>query len=84
MDISLIANLGMLALVIGTIPSIISALKNRKNLVAFSTIGSIGILIGQLIYLGYFMILQDYLTSILSIPLIIFWLSVLIGKAMYK
>ena len=74
----------MLALVIGTIPSIISALKNRKNLVAFSTIGSIGILIGQLIYLGYFMILQDYLTSILSIPLIIFWLSVLIGKAMYK
>ena len=77
-DMNLLANIGMLWLVIGTIPSIYSVLKNRRNLQGFSIIGSLGILIGQSTYLYYFILLNDIITSILSIPLIMFWLIVLL------
>lgn len=77
-DMILLANLGMLSLVIGTIPSIWSAIKNRNNLRGFSMLGAIGVMVGQSIYFVYFMLLNDYLTTMLSVPLLIYWAIVLI------
>ena len=82
MDLNIISNIGMLLLVIGTLPSIAIVIKNRKNLKGFSMIGSIGIAIGQAVYLFYFLLVGDYLTSALSVPLVVFWFAVIFFKSM--
>jgi hypothetical protein len=84
MDINLISNIGMLLLVIGTLPSIIVLLRNRNNLKGFSTIGSVGIASGQAVYLFYFLLLGDYVTSALCVPLVVFWLAVILFKLREK
>ena len=78
MNTSLLASFAMLFLVIGTVPSILSLVKDRKGLSGFNTIGVLSILIGQLLYTIYFLLLQDYMTTLLTIPLVGYWGLVLI------
>ena len=73
MEITLLANIAMSLLVLGSVPSIISAIRNRNNLYGFSTIGALIILIGQTMYSAYFLVLQDYVTVLLSVPLMFYW-----------
>jgi hypothetical protein len=77
-SLDLLSNLGMIALFIGTIPSIKTLIKERHNLKAFDIFGSIWIIIGQAIYTAYFMLLGNYITVLFSIPLVIFWVVALI------
>ena len=78
MNISLLASVAMLFLVLGAVPSIQSLIKNRKSLSGFNTIGVLSILIGQSLYTVYFLLLQDYVTTLLTIPLVGYWMLVLI------
>ena len=80
MDITLLSNFAMFMLFIGTLPSILSAYKSRKNLLAFSLTGSIALVIGQMGYLIYFILIGDYMTSILSTIPTAFWWLVIIYK----
>jgi hypothetical protein len=77
-NINTLANLAMLSLVIGTLPSIKEALKNRNVLKGFSLFGAFGIAIGQAGYFLYFSIIGDYITTILTTPMITYWLIVII------
>ena len=83
-DLVLMSNFGMMSLVIGTIPSIIAAIRNKKNLEGFSLIGALGILTGQTVFLFYFLLLQDIITSVLTLPLISFWAIVIFYKLKTK
>ena len=78
MTMQILASLAMMSLVIGTLPSIRSAVKNRNNLSGFSKVGALVILFGQVLYTTYFLLLQDYLTTLLSVPLITYWVFIVI------
>ena len=80
LDISLLSNFSMLMLVIGTLPSIYSAWKSRENLGAFSLIGALSLVIGQMGFLIMFALIGDYITSTLSAITTLFWWIVLIYK----
>ena len=80
MDVNVISNIAMSLLVLGTLPNIAAVIRDRKNLRGFNTLGSVGIFLGQSIYLAYFLLQGDYITSALDIPLMIFWLIVIIFK----
>lgn len=76
MNLTLLSNIAMGLLVIGTIPSIYTAIKKRKQLEGFSLPGSIVILLGQMLYCIYFISLEDFMTAVLMLPMIIFWFYV--------
>ena len=78
METQLLSNVAMLCLLVGTLPSIRSAIKNRENLIGFSTIGALVILFGQLLYCIYLVEMTNYIAALLSIPLMIYWTFVVI------
>lgn len=78
MSVLMLANFGMLFLLLGTLPSILSAIKSRNNLSGFNVFGALFIIIGQSLYSLYFVMLGDYITTLLSLPLIVYWVLVII------
>ena len=76
--IEYLPNMAMLCLLIGTLPSMIQAVKNRKNLIGFSFIGAVGLLIGQVLFVIYFASLNDVLTTLFELPLVAYWALVVI------
>ncbi|MFA5366154.1 MAG: hypothetical protein WC325_13310 [Candidatus Bathyarchaeia archaeon] len=78
--LSWLSTLAMLALVIGTLPSMKAMHKNRHDLSAFSLLGASGIFVGQLMFVVYFGYVGDWLTTLLELPLCAFWLLVIIFK----
>lgn len=77
MDLVILSNLAMFSLVIGTMPAFVSLIKSRTNLRGFSLIGTLGLLIGQTLYLIYFGLYEDYITMALCMPLVTYWILVL-------
>jgi hypothetical protein len=79
-EISLLSNVAVLALFAGMIPSISSLVKNRRCMDSFSTVGSIATIAGQVLYLAYFAMVGDWITVALSLPMLAFWVAVLVFK----
>lgn len=77
MSLNILSNLAMLSLVLGTLPAYVALLKARGNLKGFSLLGTIGIFTGQLLFTIFFFLSNDYLTTALAIPLVIYWTLVL-------
>ena len=77
MDLTLLSNLAMFSLVIGTIPAYLALIKERNDLKGFSLLGVIGIFMGQLLFTIFFFLSNDYLTTILAFPLVVYWILVL-------
>jgi hypothetical protein len=84
MDISLLSNLSMFMLMLGTLPSIVAVVKNRRNLSAFSLLGAVGLVIGQTGFLLYFALIGDWLTSGLSVVATVFWWFIMVYKLKEK
>jgi Ca2+/Na+ antiporter len=76
MELSILANIATVALFLGTIPSIRAVVKDRTALKGFSVIGSFSFFLGQLIFVIYFILVGDWVTVILLIPLATFWFLV--------
>lgn len=74
--IEILAMLSMLALLIGTIPAYFPMIKNRKQLRGFSRFGSFLIMLGQYGYAVYFLLLKDWITTVFTIPLCLYWFLV--------
>lgn len=79
-DLSLLSTIGMITLLIGTLPNMRAVLKNRYSLDGYSMIGSIAIMIGQFIFAVYFALVGDWLATFISIPMCIFWVIVVAIK----
>ena len=77
MDINLLANIGMVCLFLGTLPSIFTLIKNRGKLDGFNLIGSFPMAIGEWVFLFYFYLRQDYVTVALLLPLAVYWILVI-------
>lgn len=84
MDVSILSNIATLSLFVGTLPSIVAIIKNRKCIDSFSAFGAIGILAGQLLFVTYFATIGDWITVLLMTPVTAFWTLVLFFKATVK
>ena len=76
--IQYLPNIAMFCLLVGTLPSIAKAIKNRTNLIGFSFIGALGLLLGQFLFVIYFAFLGDAITVLFELPLVTYWLLVVI------
>jgi hypothetical protein len=77
MDLTILSNIAMFSLVIGTLPAFYTLIKERKKLKGFSLIMAIGVFIGQSLFTVFFFLSNDYLTTTLSLPLVAYWVLVL-------
>ena len=76
----LLSYFSMVMLVIGTLPSIVAVIKNRKNLLAYSMLGNIGFMIGQFGYITFFALIGQYLSTALGLVPTTFWVTVVAYK----
>jgi len=73
MNASLVSTAGMFIFFVATVPQIRKVVKKRNNLTGYDILGSSLFFIGQSFFAVYFMLVKEYITFLLSIPLSIFW-----------
>jgi len=77
MEVTILSNIAMALLAIGTIPSIYTAIKHRNRLKGFSFWGALILVIAQMLFLFFFFLIGDYVTSATStIPTSYWWFVV--------
>jgi hypothetical protein len=77
MDLNLLANIAMICLFLGTLPSIVTLIKNKNKLEGFSLLGSFPMMFGEVAFLAYFALIPDYVTVALLLPLAVYWMVVI-------